>query len=368
MRARSRIWMGWTLCLIVLWAVPTHAVRIIPNRFDLEQDAGSTQSYVLLLESDRDVTENLTLYVGDWERDPGGEHDWEIPVNGARWVFGRAFSPGEMFTIMYSVSSPDPAAVAEGTFRTGQPQYEGRIEDAPLLSSAPVRIVRDRSGTTVTLSVQVNASFEGLVIYEAYDREARLTSVDAAGGAFDAVARSSSAWISLSQDRVVLAPGERREILVTIDTPAVYTGSYWSAVFVAQEPMLLEQGGTTVLAMPRTAVKVFVTAPGTARLDGAVTAVEVVDTAPLILDAAFHNLGNVEAVVSGEVQIVDRTGTVVRDLYIDEFKVLPDATRVVEIADVQGAGPLETGIYQAVVRFEYGGDTPVVGVRGFRVR
>ena len=92
------------------------------------------------------------------------------------------------------------------------------------------------------------------------------------------------------------------------------------------------------------------------------------ETDPLVLYALFENTGNVELVVTGGVQIIDRTGEVVRDLVVDEFKVLPGAKRIVTILDVSDADSLPAEIYQAVVVFDYGGDNPVVGVRGFRVR
>jgi hypothetical protein len=72
-------------------------------------------------------------------------------------------------------------------------------------------------------------------------------------------------------------------------------------------------------------------------------------------------------VVSGRLEIIDRTGAVVRQMAIAEFKVLPGGTRLVSIAETPEVVGLPSGIYQAVVRLEYGGDGPVVGVRGFRV-
>jgi len=52
---------------------------------------------------------------------------------------------------------------------------------------------------------------------------------------------------------------------------------------------------------------------------------------------------------------------------IPEFKVLPGGMRVLSVAESSEVAGLPSGIYQAVVRLEYGGDGPVVGVRGFRV-
>jgi hypothetical protein len=144
-------------------------------------------------------------------------------------------------------------------------------------------------------------------------------------------------------------------------------GSYWSSLFVEAQPEIIEQGGTRILSIPRTAIKIFVTAPGTEVLAGKVSSVSVLGTAPLAVSSTFENEGNVELVVSGQLEIVDRTGTVVRQTAIAEFKVLPGSARVVSVSESAEVAGLPTGIYQAVVRLEYGGDGPVVGVRGFRV-
>ncbi len=70
----------------------------------------------------------------------------------------------------------------------------------------------------------------------------------------------------------------------------------------------------------------------------------------------------------GEAQRIDRTGVMVRDLLVDGFKGLPSAKRIVTIIDSVEADSLPADIYQAVVSFDYGGDNPGVGVRGFRIR
>jgi hypothetical protein len=93
----------------------------------------------------------------------------------------------------------------------------------------------------------------------------------------------------------------------------------------------------------------------------------VVATSPLGVSATVVNIGNVELALSGQLDIVDRTGSVVRQTAVEEFKVLPGGTRTLAIVDGPGVAPLAPGIYQATVRLDYGGEGPVVGVRGFRV-
>ena len=227
----------------------------------------------------------------------------------------------------------------------------------------------DEDGIAVVrLVIQCNAAFEGLVIHETTAERVDITSKETSGSRFDTINRSNASWISLSHDRLVLQADESRDVTLTVDMPEDVSGTYWSTVFVVSQPQASDQGGMRVLSIYRTAIKIYVTAFGSDDLEGQVVDVQVGETDPLILYALFENTGNVELVVTGDVQIIDRTGEVVRDLVIDEFKVLPGAKRIVTILDALDSNPLPAEIYQAVVVFDYGGDNPVVGVRGFRVR
>ena len=94
---------------------------------------------------------------------------------------------------------------------------------------------------------------------------------------------------------------------------------------------------------------------------------------PLTVAAEFANTGNVQLVVTGEVQVIAQTGDVVRSFPFaehgrDYFRVLPGTERTVEIIDLSGESALSEGIYQAVVSFDFGGESVVVGARGFRIR
>jgi len=129
-----------------------------------------------------------------------------------------------------------------------------------------------------------------------------------------------------------------------------------------------ERDGTRVLSVYRTAVKVYLTIPGTESIAAEVTDVRVTRTAPLTVEATIENRGNVQLSITGVLQVIDRTGETVRGLEIPEFPVLPGAARVVTIVDDANASALGAGIYQAAVQFDFGGANPVVGVRGFRVR
>ena len=367
---------AFALALVATFGAASWAARVIPNRLDLAQAPGTTETYTLLLEGDQEAPEEVRLYLGDWKRAADGEHDWGIPVNGARWTLDGSFAAGDVVTIQYEVAGEADGLSIGGSFRTGVPQVTGAVAGVRRLdgsetqapaAGAAVTVTRSVEARIVTLRLETLVDFQGLVLTEAYSGPVELSSLDPAGGSFDTVERSCTSWIVVSEGSIQLLPGERREVALTITTPDAMNGSYWSSLFVEAQPEIIEQGGTRILSIPRTAIKIFVTAPGTEVLAGKVSSVSVLGTAPLAVTSTFENEGNVELVVSGQLEIVDRTGTVVRRTAIAEFKVLPGSARVVSVSESAAVAGLPSGIYQAVVRLEYGGDGPVVGVRGFRV-
>jgi len=385
-RKRVRTTAGLALAWVVAVALGCGAVRVLPAALHLEQGEGTQETYTLTLINDTDATEDLRVYVGDWQRLEDGSHDWGVPQNGARWAFARAFASGEELSVCYTVQLPAPRELAvEGYLSTGSPQASVRsagmdriAADAPTteLASADgeIAIARtiasvDENGlATVTLAIRTGAAFDGLTVHETFSERVEIRSVDSGGARFDTINRSNADWLVLSHERLVLEPDESREITLTVNTPQGIDGTYWSAVFVESRPEIVEQEGTRVLSIYRTAIKVYVTALGTGEPAGAVTSVEVPETSPLAVEATFENTGTVELVVTGEIEVIDRTGETVRELTIEEFKVLPGSSRIVVADDEPEAEPLPEGIYQAVVSLDYGGDGPVVGVRGFRVR
>ena len=386
MRSRlSRRIVGWTFASVLGLAVGVHAVRVIPAALDVVQAAGATDTYVLTIYNDTDAREELRLYVGDWQRLENGEHDWDVPVNGARWVFADDFSAGEERVVRYTVDLESLGDVGvNGTYRTSAPQVVGdttgsdrvaigtasRAEAETSGTVAVERIVESIEGrvAVVALHVRVATAFTGLTLFEVYERAMQIESLDAQGARFDTINRSNAAGVVLSHDRITLEPDESKEVLVTVTAPPGIDGMTWSAVFVETEPRIVEQGGTRVLSIYRTAIKIYVTATGTVVQSGEISQVRAAETDPLAIETSFVNTGNVQLAVAGTVEIIDRTGEVILQLAVAEFKVLPGATRVVTATADGSIAPLAAGVYQAVVSLEYGGDNPIVGVRGFRIR
>ena len=379
--------------LVVGVSIGALGVRWSPGEMDLMQDPGTQESYVLILQNDSTEVAELRLYVADWLRDEEGVNDFDVPLNGARWVLEGAFAAGETITLRYTVRLPDSGSVGvRGAFRTWAPQTIGEIggvdvidsshvgETGGSVSSALVTISRsienvDESGAaTIALTLHTAVDFEGLTITEEYETGVELSSLDSAGGCFDTVNRSSADWVTLSHNAVTLEPEESVEVVMTLTTPSDYSGQYWCILMAeSREVVIGDVSGTQVIARPSVGLKVFVSAPNTLAPLGEVTDIRAIGFNPLMLEATFVNTGNVQLVVTSEAQIVDRTGEVVRAFLFTEhgrdyFRILPGSTRRIVLVDYSGAPRLPDGIYQAIVSFDFGGDSLIVGARAFQVR
>ena len=378
----------WVLCVgwVLFASVAASAFRVGPSSFHLEQAPGTEEAYALVITDDTDRAEEVRLYLGDWMRAPNGEHDWGIPLHGARWTFARAFAAGETLLVRYTVRlAAGRDLTVSGEFATQEPRQTGVVVGPVLLTvgsvgqvgasapSSPVSVTRtveavDPAGVvTLLLEARAEGSFFGLTLYEVFSERADLTSLEDGGGTFDTVNRSCSDWITLSESRLALRPNESRDVTLRVLVPEGVSGTYWGVVFVESAPTPEEREGTRILSIYRTAVKVYVTVPGTEERAGRVTDVRVTATGPLTAVVEFQNTGNVQLSVGGAVDVIDQTGATVRSLPIDEFLVLPGGRRELEVVDPSSSG-LAAGVYQAVARLDFGGENPVGGVRSFRVK
>ncbi len=382
-----------TFSFIVCLGLAAQAVRWSPNELDVVQEPGTVETYTLLLMNETDEPTQVNVFVSDWLRDENGHNDLSVPRNGARWILERAFSAGETVEIRYTVGLPERGTVdVTGTYRTWSPQVAGAIagdtgffpngsSDGSVVPSGRVSVTReivigeDRKAANVLLIIRAATDFAGLTIEETFSQGVDVMSLDAAGGRFDTINRSSADWVDVSHDVVSLEPNESREVELTVRTPASFAGTHWCILHAeSQETQVIGAiAGTQIVSRPSVGLKVMVTAPGTEILRGEVLSVSVIETARLVLKARFANTGNVQLVVTAEAEVVDQNGASVVRLSFSEFgrdyfRILPGSTRTIEIADFEDADSLPPGIYQAIVSFDFGGESVVVGVKGFRVR
>ena len=210
-----------------------------------------------------------------------------------------------------------------------------------------------------------------LTVYEVFSESAALVNEAGSDPAwrFATVNRSNIDWIEVDETSLTLGPGEERAIELSISTPEDAAGTSWSAVFIMAEPSVSSVEGAQLVSIYRTAIKVFVTVPGTELLAGEVTSVTVdtgAGSGPRV-SFAFANTGNTLLTATGSVSIVDVAGTIVQTAISENLQVLPGSGRLTTIESF-GSDALPPGVYQAIVSVDYGGGELAGGVRTFRIR
>ncbi len=371
--------------IVLLLSTSLNALQISQIEFDLHLTPGSSSRYSFKVINNEPRSQEITVYLSDWIRTPQGETDF-LPLDGARWLLLREFHAGEKFEIIYRIDPPFAGVTVSGSYATASPTSRGEIIGPTHLSSpeitsppsavtAPVSITRsiesspDSPGSLrVRLLIEVLRDFTGLRIDEVFSSHVTVVSIDPAGGIFNTVSRSNGDWITVSPQKFTIGEGKTQEITFTVAVPASgVAGTYWGAILVQGSPQKTEREGTTVLAVERFGVKVYVTINGTEVKSGRITSVRKTALAPLTFTVTFENTGNVQLKPKGSITIISQQGKIMRTLPIDEFPVLPGAVQVITIKD-PSSSPLPPGIYRALVTLDYGGENLAGGTRDFRVK
>ncbi len=178
--------------------------------------------------------------------------------------------------------------------------------------------------------------------------------------------RSASAWISVSTERLNLAPGAAAEVTFTLSVPGGVEGSYWSAISLEEAPRpSAAQGETVLVVRQRFVVKVMQTVPGSGGVAGRVASVRAGGLNPLNVVVRFENEGthNLPA-VRGRWVVSDAQGDPVVSDTIESFPVLPGASRELTLRSGRPPGEvLPPGRYLVIVVIDYGGASLASGQR-----
>ncbi len=380
------VWLISIFWLITISAsVPLHALQISQIEFDLHLTPGSTGNYSFLVINDEAQPQKITVYLNDWVRTPQGETDF-FPLNDARWLFPRKFAPGDKVTVIYRVRPPFAGVTIAGSYATGSPTVYGKISGPAALSApvtgqqpslvpGPVQITRTitpsptvSGALRVQLTIEAFSEFAGLRIDEVFSHHVTVESVDNAGGVFNTVARSDGDWITVSPTEFTIAQGKTQEVTFTVHVPATgVSGTYWGAILIQGSPREVKRQGTTVLAVERFGVKVYVTITGTEVRAGRVIGIREIALKPLTFTVTFENTGNVQLQPTGAITIISQKGETMRTIPVEKFPVLPGAVQIITVKDPSST-PLPPGIYLARVAIDYGGEAMVGGQRAFRVK
>lgn len=170
-------------------------------------------------------------------------------------------------------------------------------------------------------------------------------------------------WAAIKPREFDIVPGTTQQVQLTLAMPSdpKLSGEYAGIVFFQTRP---DRHGGGVAFSARVAAKIYVTIPGTEKIEGAITKMTSAKVPNgQVYRVVFRNTGNAHVYCRGQL-IVQKGGTVVYQVPLpDNLLVERGGERMIQ---VQGQ-KLEPGSYQAIATMDYGGKTETGGEINFDV-
>lgn len=194
----------------------------------------------------------------------------------------------------------------------------------------------------------------------------QLYSVDATTGQSGGIVYRTSqeprqdvgAWLVLNTDSLTLAPGGSQIVTFTSAIPAdASAGTHLGGIVAANlSPQTASDQGNIHIKIQHisvVAVQIEVAGPTVEHVE--VTSITQQATDYRSVQLGVKNTGSVLVKPTGQLQILDSTNQVVRDISFKLGQMLPQANIDVPVA--LGGEQLDAGVYQAVVTLTYGQDS-----------
>ncbi len=370
-----------------------YGVNISNIEFRLDIDPGTTSTHELMVTNDESSPVDVSVDLGDWYRKPDGANSF-IGENAARWDAPRyGLSEGESLTIVYRARTKGEFTGnfnIEGAVTTSRPDTDVRVygdvgyspatEEVSTEQGAqegPISVRRsitpepekNENGLSLKVSIEITANEEvrGITLSEGFPVNTKVTNLESGGIPVEYVNRSAVDWIDVDAGEFTLEPGGERRIPFSVSVPRGVDGTHWATIYVKSEPVSQEREGTTIVAIKRFAVKVYVTAPGTTRKEAYVTNFSAITKSIPKFELTLENRGNVELTASGELRLRDETGEVVDAIEINSFEILPGYRRKLTIEGKEATN-LSPGKYNALAVLDYGGENKIGQSLSFRVK
>ena len=368
-----------------------YSINISNIEFRIKNSPGTSSSHEVVVSNDEGEPINVSVEVGDWYRRVNGANRF-IEKNAARWQApGFGLEEGESLNISYkayvkegykeefkiagnvSLSSPDTELTVYGD--SGYDPMKGDVLKTKATSEGPVKVRRSikvesrGEGVGLKISVKITAeeSVRGIALSESFPVNTRIENLNSSGIPIEYVTRSAADWIDVNADEFSLDPGESRKLEFSTTVPQGVEGTRWAAIYVKSEPIAQDREGTTIVAIKRFAVKVYVTPPGTEVEKAYVTDFSAITRSIPKFELALANEGNVELVVSGELRLRDEKGELVDTIKLKSFKMLPGYRRKL-IVEGEEATNLSPGKYNVLAVLDYGGENKIGKSISFTVK
>jgi len=232
------------------------ALQINQIEFDLKVDPGKTYTLSFQVRNDAQVSQTITVYLGDWDRSPTGEHRYYPPGTLERslceWLTvvptRIVLAPGEtgQITATLTVPSPEERELA-GTywgmiFVQGEPrpmEVEGTVVMA--VERFGVKVYATVAGTArtagVVRKVEAQATSDGVLVKIEYQNTGNVH--QEVGGTVRVIDRKGDIVQEKEVEPAPVLPGAERIFEVTL--PALPPGIY-------QVQAMLDYGGEVMVA------------------------------------------------------------------------------------------------------------------------
>ena len=198
--------------------------------------------------------------------------------------------------------------------------------------------------------------------------------------------RSVVDWMYFSPAEATIEPGEAVQVQVELTAPSTAEGCFWSMLFVRILPPLDEGGesqgrvGMNVIL----GVAVYADAGG-GDPQGRITGLshQLVDSErQALFTVEFENTGITRLSPTGQIQIRDEVGDLVREIGLPQFVSLPGTRQQLQVPltrlpferpNVEAAEPVEKqpplapGTYLSIAIIDYGGDALVAAQLPFEI-
>ncbi|MGZ3498899.1 MAG: hypothetical protein ACXWNK_11395 [Vulcanimicrobiaceae bacterium] len=171
-------------------------------------------------------------------------------------------------------------------------------------------------------------------------------------------------WASINPREFDLPTSTTQQVRLSLAVPqgSDLNGEYAGIVFF--QTRAVRRAGAVAFSV-RIATKIYLTIPGTVKIDGAITKMTASSGGGgEAYRVMFKNLGNAHTYLRGEIQVQRDGATVDRISMPDNMLVERGGERLIEVSGKS----LPTGKYQAVALVDYGGKTMTGGQIAFEKR
>ncbi len=173
-------------------------------------------------------------------------------------------------------------------------------------------------------------------------------------------------WVSIRPREFDLKPASAQQVQFTIVVPhsSSLSGEYAGVVFFQTRPTRGPTKNSFAFAA-RVAAKIYMTIPGTEKVDGAITKMSSITTKQgQEYRVLFKNTGNMHVYLRGSVQ-VQQNGRTIQQYPMEEGLLVERGGDL--MIDLHGK-KLPRGTYQAIATIDYGGATETGGEIAFTVK